>query len=69
MSETDAKGYAYTYNYDDKHNMTQATSQRGITYNYTYNSAGNPTTYIGYTLDWSNGRELTSLIERIIKNK
>ena len=46
MSETDAKGYAYTYNYDDKHNMTQATSQRGITYNYTYNSAGNPTSLV-----------------------
>lgn len=35
MSETDAKGYVYTYNYNDKHNMTKATSQRGITYNYT----------------------------------
>ena len=43
MSETDAKGYAYTYTYDTKHNMTQAKSQRGVMYNYTYNSAGNPT--------------------------
>ena len=43
MSDTDAKGYAYTYTYDNKHNMTQAKSQRGVMYNYTYNSAGNPT--------------------------
>ena len=43
ISDTDAKGYAYTYTYDSKHNMTQAKSQRGVMYNYTYNSAGNPT--------------------------
>ena len=39
ISDTDAKGYAYTYTYDSKHNMTQAKSQRGVMYNYTYNSA------------------------------
>jgi len=43
ISDTDAKGYAYTYTYDSKHNMTQAKSQYGVMYNYTYNSAGNPT--------------------------
>jgi len=41
---TDAKGYAYTYTYDTKHNMTQAKSQTGTTYNYGAFSYGNPTT-------------------------
>ena len=39
----DAKGYAYTYDYDDNHNMTKATSQNGVEYNYTYNSKGQAT--------------------------
>ena len=39
----DAKGYNYTYKYDDKHNMTEATSQGGTKYLYTYDSKGNPT--------------------------
>lgn len=40
----DAKGYQYSYAYDSNHNMTQATSQNGITkYCYQYNSNGNPT--------------------------
>lgn len=32
----DAKGYAYTYGYDKAHNVTKATSQTGMNYNYTY---------------------------------
>lgn len=37
----DAKGYAYKYEYDEKtHNMTKATSQTEMTYNYTYNTRG-----------------------------
>ncbi len=36
----DAKGYAYEYKYDSKHNMTQAKSQNGVTYNYAYNNKG-----------------------------
>ena len=36
----DAKGYDYKYEYDDNHNMTKATSQTGVTYNYAYNSKG-----------------------------
>lgn len=40
----DAKGYQYSYTYDSNHNMTQATSQNGITkYCYQYDSNGNPT--------------------------
>ncbi|WP_302186366.1 hypothetical protein [uncultured Ruminococcus sp.] len=39
----DAKGYGYTYDYDDNHNMTKATSQNGVEYNYTYNSKGQAT--------------------------
>ncbi|MCL2654621.1 MAG: DNRLRE domain-containing protein [Coriobacteriia bacterium] len=51
---TDAKGYAYTYTYDTKHNMTQAKSQNGVTSNYAYVN-GNPKTLDvkspGQTLD------------------
>ena len=37
----DAKDYAYKYKHDEKtHNMTKATSQTGVTYNYSYNSGG-----------------------------
>ena len=36
----DAKGYAYTYTYDDNHNMTQAKSQNNVKTNYTYLSTG-----------------------------
>ena len=36
-------GSAYEYEYDDKHNMKKATSQRGVTYNYTYNTKGQAT--------------------------
>ena len=32
----DTKGYAYTYGYDKAHNVTKATSQTGMNYNYTY---------------------------------
>ena len=32
----DGKGYAYTYGYDKAHNVTKATSQTGMNYNYTY---------------------------------
>ena len=40
----DSKGYAYTYEYDKKHNMTKATSQRGMITEYTYdNDTGVPT--------------------------
>ncbi len=39
----DAKGYAYTYDYDDNHNMAKATSQNGVEYNYTYNTKGQAT--------------------------
>ena len=39
----DAKGYAYTYEYDEKHNMTKATSQRGLITEYTYDTTGVPT--------------------------
>lgn len=37
------KGYSYTYTYDSRHNMTQATSQSGTKYCYTYDNNGNPT--------------------------
>lgn len=40
VRNTDLKGYSYTYDYDNKHNMTKATSQRGVKYNYAYNSHG-----------------------------
>lgn len=40
IKDTDAKGFAYTYDYDDNHNMTKATSQNGVNYNYTYNNKG-----------------------------
>lgn len=36
----DAKGYAYTYGYDKAHNVTKATSQTGMNYNYTYSTKG-----------------------------
>ena len=40
----DSKGYAYTYEYDEKHNMTKATSQRGLITEYTYDTdTGVPT--------------------------
>lgn len=37
---TDLKGYVYTYDYDEKHNMTKAASQTGVTYNYAYDNKG-----------------------------
>ena len=40
VKNTDLKGYAYTYDYDNKHNMTKATSQSGVTYNYAYDNKG-----------------------------
>lgn len=41
---TDAKGYSFTYTYDNKHNMTEALAQNGITkYCYQYDANGNPT--------------------------
>lgn len=54
ISDTDAKGYAYTYTYDNKHNMIQAKSQRGVMYNYTYNSDGNPTKLIVQNMSTSS---------------
>lgn len=36
----DAKGYKYEYEYDSNHNMTYATSQRGVDYNYIYEYGG-----------------------------
>lgn len=36
----DAKGYDYNYNYDNKHNMTKATSQNDVEYNYSYSNNG-----------------------------
>ena len=36
----DAKGYAYEYEYDDHHNVKQAKSQNGVTYNYSYTDKG-----------------------------
>lgn len=40
ISSTDAKGYNYTYEYDDKHNMTVAKSQNNVKYKYEYNGKG-----------------------------
>ena len=39
----DAKGFNYSYKYDDNHNMTEATSQSGVKYAYVYDKMGNPT--------------------------
>lgn len=40
IRNTDLKGYSNTYDYDDNHNLTKATSQTGVNYNYTYDSNG-----------------------------
>ena len=39
----DAKGFNYSYKYDDNHNMTEATNQSGVKYAYVYDKMGNPT--------------------------
>ena len=38
--KTDLKGYVCTCDYDEKHNMTKAASQTGVTYNYAYDNEG-----------------------------
>ena len=38
VSYTDAKGYEYTYDYDSAHNLTTATSAKGVVTGFTYNS-------------------------------
>ncbi len=40
---TDAKGYDYTYDYDDKHNLTKATSAKGVVTGFEYNDYGQVT--------------------------
>ena len=60
----DAKGFNYSYKYDSKHNMTEATSQGGMP--ITYDAIGNPLTYRGFTLTWQNGRQLASMKFRTI---
>jgi RHS repeat-associated protein len=37
VSYTDAKGYNYTYDYDSAHNLTTATSAKGVVTGFTYN--------------------------------
>ncbi|MBQ8767460.1 MAG: DNRLRE domain-containing protein, partial [Clostridia bacterium] len=37
VSYTDAKGYEYTYDYDDAHNLTTATSAKGVVTGFEYN--------------------------------
>ena len=39
----DAGGNTTTFEYDDKHNLTQVTSPKGVVTNYTYNSKGQNT--------------------------
>lgn len=65
------KEYAYTteeigevldaiiYEYGDVNWKNKLTSYNGQAINY--DEIGNPISYKGYTLDWDNGRELTSL--------
>ncbi len=40
---TDAKGYNYTYDYDDNHNLLKATSAKGVVTGFEYNSYGQAT--------------------------
>ncbi|MCH5296100.1 MAG: RHS repeat protein, partial [Ruminococcus sp.] len=42
----DAKGYAYEYEYDKKHNLTDAKSQNGVNYHYAYNNKGLATSLV-----------------------
>ena len=70
----DAKGYNYSYQYDNKHNMTQATSQGGTKYCYTYDASGNPTSLRIKTTDSaiiatdveysSNGQFVTKTVDQ-----
>lgn len=39
----DAKGFSYTYDYNDNKTLKKATSQTGVNYNYTYEGKGRPT--------------------------
>lgn len=41
---TDPKGNSFTYNYDGKHNILNATSAENVVYSFTYDSYGNPLT-------------------------
>lgn len=43
IKDTDVNGNSFTYTYDGRHNLTKATSQRGVTYEYAYNSYGDAT--------------------------
>jgi YD repeat-containing protein len=38
---TDTKGNCFTYEYDDRHNVTQGTSAQGMIYQMTYDAYGN----------------------------
>ncbi|MDD4414258.1 MAG: carbohydrate binding domain-containing protein [Oscillospiraceae bacterium] len=62
--QVNSKGYDYSYEYDSRHNLTQAKSQRGVLSNYAYNAYGNPTSLIvknsGGTMQIQTGTSYTA---------
>ena len=60
--ELGTPAYVTEYGYTDTTWKDKLTSYDGE--EITYDEIGNPTIYRGYTLNWSNGRELTSLTGR-----